>query len=128
MDRWIKRLSGESPGANAYRDWLAEYDTELKAARAATPALPKVEVEPFSRKPKCPKCGKRGIGTEYHEGVHPDCPHLYMSDPKHPYEMQIYGQPAPRVVVARERQREAAVEHLDRRCWNCLYGWTEATI
>lgn len=119
MERWRARLRNDPKP-------LDSYDAELKAARADTPHLPKVKVDPFTKHPVCPKCGSAGITTTFFAGVHTDCPHLYMFDPTPAHELLIWGLPAPRVVVARERGREAAVEHLDRRCCNCVYGWVTA--
>lgn len=127
MERWIARLTGHPDPGDLLAEWNREYAAELKAARESTPALPKAEVEPFVKTPRCLKCGNAGVFTAYFAGVHKGCAHLYMDDPKPEMEQMIWGRPAPRVVVARERLREAAVEHLDRRCMNCGYGWTTAT-
>ena len=116
-------VAGDLPRPNVPKT-AADYEAEDAAIKAIAvelreqwgplPALPAHEEHPI-----CPKCGSLAVTVEYHGvGGHAEC-----VDSDYHRQGWLRYDDSPKIKAASLVRAERAVEHMDRKCVNCGFGW-----
>jgi ribosomal protein S27AE len=106
-----------------YSDWPTEVMIEAAAQYVRDRLGPLVlNLPPHDDRPACPKCGNLAVTIDYHsQGGHERC-----SDGRFNTMRLGFGwMTTPKAEdLGRERViAERKIEHMDRKCQNCGYGW-----
>jgi len=128
----LRRLLGRSEEDLPTPEKVAEvrktFDEKLAEALERHPAmLPVSGLSPVTgHEAPCPRCGSRATTINFMPGAHEGCPDERMRSVRNPFAMLFevdYDN-----IATNQRINEAAVQHHDRGCHNCGFGWVEATL